>query len=197
MKNMKKELLLTSIILLSLLLSGCTQPFSTTNYQTFHSNNINIPDIMNETLPQEKIEEFIEYGKALNFTLEYPENWKSEYNIDGGELFSIIFYPKGTETVQSKSIVIDLVHIYTRNITIEELKTDFRNPYGTSSEEDFSINQNIDVWKIISGPQEESQGTAYILYKPENEVYRIVIRFDDSDSNNIEIFEHMVKSFNR
>jgi len=199
-KNMKKKLLLISILLFSfILLPGCNETSNNIDidYQIFYSNNITIPDIMNETLSQGEIEEIIEFGKALALQLEYPLNWKSEYNAGGVGIFSIIFYPENTESVHSKSITFDLLFVYPRNITIEELKLklNIQNPYTDYTEEVFDLNDDVYIWKLISGPQEASQGTAYIVYKPEHEVYQMVITSDDSDSIYIEIFNHMINSF--
>lgn len=204
MKNMKSnklKLLLVLIFLCSFtLIPGCIEESNNINidYQLFSSDNITIPQYLMENLSQQQIENISQLGESLAFQLEYPLNWKAEYNIGG--IFSIIFY---SELVPSKSIIIDLFQIYHYNITMKELKLDVHNYHINYTEEEFKLSEDINVWKIIGKYQEFNQeyqnfnqGTAYILYK-NREVFHIYTFFSDSSPDNLEIFNHMVNSFNK
>ena len=123
----KKLLPISFLLVIFIMLSGCQESNQEDNidYQTFYSNNVNLPDALAENLTQEEINDIVQQGKALSFQLEYPSNWKAEYNMRGIGLFSVIFYPENAEDIYLKSIVFDLMSVQP-DTTDEKLKLDFR-----------------------------------------------------------------------
>jgi len=199
-----KKLIPIIIILLFIinLFSGCTQQNGLKiNYQIFNSGNISFSEDALEQLSQEAIDEIKQFGKDLAFEVEYPEDWKSEYYLGGIGDLSIIFYPENTEL--DKSITINLIHVYDEPITTSQLKTEFHYKYVDYTEEEIQVNNDLFVWKIIGKNQfldqkyqNFDQGSAFILYK-NTEVYQMDTFFNDSDSTNLKIFNHMAISFSK
>ena len=199
-----KKLIAIIIILLFIinLFSGCTQQNGLKiNYQIFNSGNISFSEDALEQLLQEAIDEIKQFGKDLAFEVEYPEDWKSEYDLGGIGDLPIIFYPENTEL--DKSITINLLHVYDEPIPTSQLKTEFPHKYVDYTEEEIQVNNNLFVWKIIGKNQflgqkyqNFDQGTAFILYK-NTEAYQMDTFFNDSDSTNLEIFNHMAISFSK
>ena len=189
------------------MLTGCLESNQENNikidYQTFYSDNIRLPDALAENLTQAGINEIVELGKALSFQIDYPINWKAEYNMLGIGQFAVIFYPENTENIYLKSITFDLILV--QNTTINKIIPDFRIPFTDHTENFFDINGEIDVWKITGTPKPTdyineyhnfSQGVAHLLYD-NIEHYLIQTFFNDSDQENMIIFDHMINSFGK
>ena len=200
---MKKLISITFILILIItLFSGCTQQNGVKIiYQTFYSNDISFSATALEQLSQNDIEFIIETGKILAFEVEYPADWKSEYNMGGITDFSIIFYPENIEL--EKSISINLLTVFPEPIPTPQLRAEFRHNYVDYTEEEVQVNNDLYVWKIIGINQDLAQiyqnfvqGTAFILYNF-TETYQMNTFFKDSDSINFQIFNHMTKSFSK
>lgn len=203
--SMKKLIPILLILTITIsLFSGCTQQNGVKiNYQTFYSGNINFSSEDEELLSQEEIDIIIQLGKDLAFEVEYPLDWQSEYNLDCCGEFSIRFYPENTDWRNSTYIRFERILMYPEPITKEKLKLEFFNTFTDFTEENIQLSNNIFIWQIIGkspevGPQRQnfSQAIAYILYN-NVEVYHMVSYFSDSNSTNIQIFNHMARSFNK
>lgn len=206
-ENMEKKLLLSLVILIVfVMLTGCLQSNQENgikiDYQIFNSNNVVLPDYLVENLSYEDFYDITEMGKALAFQVEYPSNWKAEFNIESLGIFSVIFYPKDSNKDNLKSITLELMDSQP-NITISKLKPNYLISFTDYTESEFNISDEIEVWKIIGTPQDYSQeyqnfkqGIAYMIYD-NIEIYFIKTFFNDSDSKNMKIFNHMINSFKK
>jgi len=202
----KKLLLIYCLLPIFIILSGCQESNQEDNidinYQTFYSNNVRFPDALAENLTQEGINDIVQFGKGLSFQLEYPSNWKAEYNMRGFVFFSIIFYPENAEDIYLKSIIFDLMYVQP-GTTEEKVKSDFHITYTDFTEKEFYLTEDIYVWKI-TGKREDTnqnysnfnQGTAVIMYD-NSEVYKMETFFNDSSSINMKIFDYMINSFEK
>ena len=201
-----KRLIILISITIFVILPGCQESNQENgikiDYQTFYSNNVTLPNALVENYPQEYVYDITGLGKALAFQLEYPSNWKAEYNMLGFGMFSVIFYPEYGEL--NKSITFDLM-VLQPNTTINKFKPKYLTTLTDYTESEFNISDKIDVWKIIgaSSPQFYSkeyqnfnQGIAQILYD-NSELYLTQTFFNDSDPKNMKIFDHMILSFKK
>ena len=145
-----KRLIILISITIFVILPGCQESNQENgikiDYQTFYSNNVTLPNALVENYPQEYVYDITGLGKALAFQLEYPSNWKAEYNMLGFGMFSVIFYPEYGEL--NKSITFDLM-VLQPNTTINKFKPKYLTTLTDYTESEFNISDKIDVWKII------------------------------------------------
>jgi hypothetical protein len=188
-----------------IILSGCQESNNgndTTNYKTFYSNDIMLPNAIMENLSNEEINDIIELGKALSFQIDYPSYWKVEYNPIGFGIFSIFFYPENADWKYSKYITFDLLLVQP-DTSKEEMKIGLQNIYTDSSEKEIDLNADTYIWRItgkrLEGEPEHkdfNQASALILYN-NSEVFQLQSFFNDSGKNNMKIFNNIMNSFNK
>jgi len=200
------------LVFLMVGLSGCQSP-EIYDYQIFYSNDLNIEyftllqdsplNISNST-----IDNIIQDGKSLSFRIDYPHNWTVKFYLGGLGLFPLIFFPINTSFLQNFTsfyLTFDYLSSSEEYNNLNQLKNDLTKAFADYKKTEYTLDKNTKAWIAIgninvSGEYKKynnfTQGLALISYK-NNELYIIQSYFSNNNPANIEIFNHMIKSFKK